>query len=51
MNHLHYLDSYLFYFVKEWNSLKEWKATALEAEMWVQTVTEGGWRFMAAWRK
>ena len=23
----------------------------LEAEMWVETVTEGGWRFMAAWRK
>ena len=26
------------------------KATALEAEMWVETVTEGGRRFMAAWR-
>ena len=25
-----------------------WKVTALEAEMWVETVTEGGRRFMAA---
>ena len=29
----------------------DWKATALKAEMWVDTVTEGGRRFMAAWRK
>ena len=28
-----------------------WKATVLEAELWVETVTEGGQRFMAAWRK
>ena len=28
-----------------------WKATALEAEVWVDTVTKGGRRFMAAWRK
>ena len=27
------------------------KATALEAEVCVETVTEGGRRFMAAWRK
>ena len=27
------------------------KATALKAEVWVETVTEGGRRFMAAWRK
>ena len=27
------------------------KTTALKAEVWVETVTEGGWRFMAAWRK
>ena len=25
--------------------------TALEAGVWVETVTEGGQRFMAAWRK
>ena len=29
----------------------EWTATALVAEGWVETVTEGGRRFMAAWRK
>ena len=29
----------------------EWEATALEAEVWVETVTEGARRFMAAWRK
>ena len=29
----------------------DWKATALTAEEWVETVTEGGRRFMAAWRK
>ena len=28
----------------------DWKATALNAEVWVETVTEGGRRFMAAWR-
>ena len=26
----------------------DWKATALEAEVWVETVTDGGRRFMAA---
>ena len=25
----------------------DWKATALKAEVWVETVTEGGRRFMA----
>ena len=29
----------------------DWKATALEAEVWVETVKKGGLRFMAAWRK
>ena len=29
----------------------DWKATALKAEVWVETVTEGGRRFMAAWEK
>ena len=28
----------------------DWKATALEAGVWVETVTEGVRRFMAAWR-
>ena len=30
---------------------KDWKATALKAEVWVEAVTEGGRRFMAAWRE
>ena len=29
----------------------DWKATSLKAEVWVKTVTEGGQRFMAVWRK
>ena len=29
----------------------DWEATALEAEMWDETVKEGGRRFMATWRK
>ena len=28
----------------------DWKATALKAEVWVKAVTEGGRRFMPAWR-
>ena len=28
-----------------------WKATSLKTEVWVETVTRGGWRFMAAWKK
>ena len=28
-----------------------WKATALKTEVWVDTVTEGGRRFIVAWRK
>ena len=29
----------------------DWKVTVLKNEMWVDTVTEGGRRFVAAWRK
>ena len=29
----------------------DWNATALKAEVWVEMVTEGGRRFMAAWSK
>ena len=29
----------------------DWKAKALEAEVWVETVTEDGRGFTAAWRK
>ena len=28
-----------------------WKPMALKTEVWVEVVTEGGRRFMAAWRK
>ena len=34
-----------------WYIVGDWKATALKAEVRVETVTEGGRRFMAAWRK
>ena len=30
---------------------RDWKVTALEAEVGVEAVTGGGRRFMAAWRK
>ena len=29
----------------------DWKAMALEVEVWVETATEGGRRFMFMWRK
>ena len=29
----------------------DWKAMALKAEVWVEAVTVGGRRFMAAWRE
>ena len=29
----------------------DWKTTALKAEVWIEMVTEGGRRFIAAWRK
>ena len=29
----------------------DWKATVLKAEVWVETATEGGRRFVTAWRK
>ena len=30
---------------------RDMKVMALDAEVWVETVTEGERRFMAAWRK
>ena len=30
---------------------RDWKAMALKAEVWVETATDGGRRFMVAWRK
>ena len=29
----------------------DWKATALESKVWIDTVTDGRRRFMTAWRK
>ena len=29
----------------------DWKSMPLKAEVWVEAVTEGGRRFMAAWRE
>ena len=29
----------------------DWKTMALKAEVWVEVVTKGGRRFMAAWRE
>ena len=37
--------------IRAFGVIGDWKATALEAEVWVETVAEGGRRFMAAWRK
>ena len=30
---------------------RDWKVMALKAEVWVEAATEGGRRFLAAWRK
>ena len=37
--------------IRAFSIARDWKATALETEAWIETVTEGGRRFMAAWRK
>ena len=48
--------------VKEWTDCvqsdirafgitEDWKTMALKVEVWVEAVTEGGRRFMAAWRE
>ena len=37
--------------IRAFGIAENWKATALEAEVWVETATERGRRFMAAWRK
>ena len=41
------VQSDIWAFSIAWN----WKATALKTEVWVETNTESGRRFMAAWRK
>ena len=37
--------------IRAFGMVGDWKATALKAGVWVETVTEGGRRFMAAWKK
>ena len=37
--------------IRAFDITRDWKATALKAEVWVETVTECERRFMAAWRK
>ena len=37
--------------IRAFGTAGTWKATALKAEVWVETATEGGRMFMAAWRK
>ena len=36
--------------IRAFGIAREWKAMAFKAEVWVDTVTEGGRGFMAAWR-
>ena len=35
---------------RAFGTARDWKAVALKTEMWVETITEGGRRFMATWR-
>ena len=37
--------------IRAFGTTGDWKAMALKAEVWVEAVTKGGGRFMAAWRE
>ena len=37
--------------IRAFGTMEDWKTMALKAEVWVEAVTEGGRRFMAAWRE
>ena len=37
--------------IRAFDITENWKTMALKAEIWVDAVTEGGRRFMAAWRE
>ena len=37
--------------IRAFGIARDWKAMAFKAEVWVETVMEDGWRFMAVWRK
>ena len=45
------MDRLIAYRARAFGITGDWKAMALKAEVWVGAVTEGGRRFMAAWRK
>ena len=37
--------------IRAFGITRDWKVAAFKAEVWVETVAEGGRRFMAAWKK
>ena len=37
--------------IRAFGTTEDWKTMALKADVWVGAVTEGGRRFMAAWRE
>ena len=37
--------------IRAFGITRNWKTTGLEAEVWVETVMEGGRKFVAAWGK
>ena len=37
--------------IRAFGITEDWKTMALKAEVWAEAVTEGGRRFMAAWRE
>ena len=37
--------------IRAFGITEDWKTMALKAEVWVEAVTEGGRRFMVAWRE
>ena len=38
-------------YIRAFGIMRDWKATASKAEVWVKTVMEGEWRFIATWRE
>ena len=37
--------------IRAFSITEDWKPMPLKAEVWIEAVTEGGRRLMAAWRK
>ena len=46
-----FVNSAHWRYIRAFGIAVDWKVTVLKAEVWVETVTEGGRRLMAAWRK